>query len=323
LIAPAGEWPAGRASRVALVFPGQGSQYVGMGKLLHDTSQAARAVFERADEALGFALSRLCFEGPAEELDDTVNAQPAVLTAGIAALAAYQERRPAPGRELHPLCVAGHSLGEYTALVAAGAVEFTEALRLVRERGRLMKESASDRKGRMAAVVGLDESVVDALCRAVEHLGVIGIASSNAPDQVVISGELAPLERASELARARGARAIVPLRIPIAAHSALMQQAAARLLDVLGHVSFHEPRVPIAANVAGRFLTSVEQIRDELAEQIYRRVEWARAVREMIASGVDTFVEAGPGKVLSRLIVRVSDEVTVRSMTDSRAQGAE
>lgn len=308
--------PAIIGDKIAFVFPGQGSQHVGMGKFLYETSQAARRIFQEADDTLGFALSRLCFEGPEEELNDTLNAQPAVLTVSVAYLAALKERANAVGKSFQPVVVAGHSLGEYTALVAAGALEFTEALKLVRERGRLMKESGQHRPGGMAAVIGLDEEAVARVCLDVSHLGVIGIANSNSPEQIVISGELGPLDEAVRLARERGARVVVPLRVSIAAHSPLMQQAATYLAEVLDRVHLKEPQVPIVANVAGQLLTSADEIKKELGQQIYMRVEWTRSVSQMIAAGVDTFIEIGPGHVLSRLIRRMSSDVRVLSLAD-------
>lgn len=308
--------PGALGEKVAFVFPGQGCQHVGMGKLLFETSQAARRIFQQADETLGFALSKLCFEGPEEELQDTINAQPAILTVSIAYLAALRERAQAVGRSLQPSFVAGHSLGEYTALVAAGVLDFTEALKLVRERGRLMKESGEYRPGGMAAIIGLDEAEVERICAEVASLGVIGIANANSPEQTVISGEREPLDTAIALAKVRGARVVVPLRVSIAAHSPLMQQAATRLAELLDRVQVGEPQVPVVANVAGQLLTSADEVRKELAQQICMRVEWTRSVREMIAAGVDTFIEIGPGPVLSRLIRRISTDVKAHNLTD-------
>jgi [acyl-carrier-protein] S-malonyltransferase len=307
-------------SNLAFVFPGQGSQYVGMGKALYEASAAARRIFHQADEALGFKLSRLCFEGPADELEDTVNAQPAILTVSMACLAELRERWESFGRSWRqPRFVAGHSLGEYTALVAAGVLEFTDALKLVRERGRLMKEQGDHRPGGMAAVVGLERETLEAVCSEASAAagGIVRVANANSPEQFVISGEREPLNRAIELARERGARTIVPLRISIASHSPLMQQAAAKLAELIDRSPLRDPQVPVVANIAGQVLTSADQIREELATQMVAPVEWVGAIRQMLAHGVDTIVEIGPGQVLSRLARRISGDVKALSLNDA------
>jgi [acyl-carrier-protein] S-malonyltransferase len=285
-----------------------------MGKALFEASQAARRVFLQADETLGFKLSKLCFEGPEEELQDTINAQPAILTVSVACLAALRERWEAVGRAVQPTAVAGHSLGEYTALVAAGVLDFQDALRLVRERGRLMKESGEQQPGGMVAVVGLSADQADAICVEAGALGTIVRANTNSPDQLVLSGELAALDRAVELARDAGARAVVPLRISIASHSPLMQNAALKLAEVLAAIPLREPQVPIVANITGQLLTTAEEVRRELAGQLVGPVEWTRSVGHMIETGVSSFVEIGPGQVLSRLIKRISRDVHATSL---------
>ena len=269
---------------------------------------------------MGFKLSKLCFEGPADELEDTINAQPAILTVAMACLAAVREKLEALGQSWQPpRFVAGHSLGEYTALVAAGALDFGDALRLVRERGRLMKEQGDHRPGGMAAVIGLDRGTLELACaQAAKQTGcIVSVANANSPEQFVISGELPALNRAIKLITEAGARRVFPLRISIASHSPLMQQAAMRLAELIDRSSLRDPQVPVVTNLAGQVRTSADHIRDELASQMVAPVEWVGSVREMVANGVDTFVEIGPGEVLSRLIRRISSDVKAISLNDA------
>jgi [acyl-carrier-protein] S-malonyltransferase len=303
--------------RVAFVFPGQGSQYVGMGKSLYEASAAARQVFHQADQVLGFALTKLMFEGPDHELEDTINAQPAILTLSVACLAALKEKWTEVGNAMQPLFVAGHSLGEYSALVAAEVLEFSDALTLVRERGRLMKETGDTRPGGMAAIVGLERPALEAICEEAGALGLIVVANTNTSEQMVISGELPALDRAIELCRERGARAVVPLRISIASHSPLMQQAAMQLAEVIAALQLRDPVTPMMASIQGRILTTADDIRQHMVTQLELPVEWTHSVREMIESGVDTFVEIGPGQVLSRLIRKISRDVRAMALGDT------
>lgn len=303
-------------ARIAFVFPGQGSQYVGMGKQLYESSPAARRVFDRADEILGFPLSQLCFEGPQEALDDTINAQPAILTVSIACLEALKERMGVLGYVVAPTLVAGHSLGEYTALVAAGVLDFDDALKLVRERGRLMKETGEQQPGGMAAVIGLDEATLEQVVQEAQSEGIVALANANSPGQTVLSGELAALQRAMDLAKSRGARLVKRLAVSIASHSPLMQQAAQGFNDLLGQIQLRPPQVPLIANISAQTLTTVEELRAELSEQLTRPVQWTRSIQEMMAQGVDTFVEIGPRDVLSGLIKRISSEARPIPLTD-------
>ncbi len=303
--------------RVAFVFPGQGSQYVGMGQRLHEISEAARRVFAQADEALGFSLSKLCFDGPADELQDTINAQPAILTVSHAAMEALRERWQQGGGAIAPSAVAGHSLGEYSALVSAGSLDFGDAVRLVRERGRLMQEAGRERPGGMAAVIGLSNEALHKVCQLASMDGeIVVVANDNGPGQTVISGELRALERAMELATLHGAKKVVRLGISIASHSPLMERAGLQLNDVASRVSFSEPTTPVVANLTGRFVTSVEEIRKNVGQQMVRPVQWTGSVYEMVDAGVGTFLEVGPGQVLSGLIRRIKREVKTLSVAD-------
>jgi [acyl-carrier-protein] S-malonyltransferase len=288
-----------------------------MGKRLHDISDAARRVFSQADEVLGFPLSRLCFEGPADELEDTLNAQPAILTVSNAALEALRERWQQVGGAVAPICVAGHSLGEYSALVSAGSLDFGDALRLVRERGRLMKEAGHERPGGMAAVIGLTREQLTLVCELASQDGeIVVVANDNGPGQTVISGEARALERAMELATLHGAKRVVRLGISIASHSPLMERAGQQLHDIATRVSFREPTMPVVANLTGRFVTSVEEIRRNVGQHITRPVQWTGSVYEMVDAGVGTFLEVGPSQVLSGLIRRIKREVSTISVAD-------
>jgi [acyl-carrier-protein] S-malonyltransferase len=286
---------------LALQFPGQGSQQVGMGKNLCALSPSAAAVFAQADQAIGFPLSRLCFEGPPETLNDTVNTQPAILTASIAAHRALEEHIG------QPAFVAGHSLGEFSALVAAGALAFEEALLLVRQRGRLMKQAGERSPGGMAAVLGLQAAQVEELCEQIREAsgGYVGIANDNCPGQVVISGDEETLQAGIEAAQAAGARRVIRLAISIAAHSPLMAEAAAAFRRALAQVAIRRPRMPFVANATAGPLTDPDQIREALGQQLTSPVHWTESMRWMVRQGVTRFVEVGPGDVLTGLLRRI------------------
>ncbi len=295
------------APNVAWVFPGQGAQAVGMGQDLAAEHPAAREVFEAADAALGIPISKICFEGPAEELTRTVNTQPAIVTHAVAALAAAV----ASGAITHrPAFVAGHSLGEYAALIAAGAVSFEDGVRLVQERGRLMQEACDAAPSTMAAVLGMEPDALAAVCAgAGAH-----ICNINAPGNITIGGTAAAVEAASEAATEAGASRVVALTVSGAFHTPLMQSAADGMRAVLAGVAFAAPGVPVVSNVTAQPLTTGSSFAEELASQITSPVLWAASVGTMAAAGVTEVIEFGPGKVLTGLIRRIDRAVDCRNV---------
>ncbi len=292
----------------AFVFPGQGSQFVGMGKELAQTSPAAHRTFAEADDLLGFALSALCWEGPEPTLTDTINAQPAMLVCSIAALRALEEKHGA----VPPAYMAGHSLGEVTALVAAGVLTFADGVRLVRKRGEVMKAAGERAPGGMAAILNLDAAPLAEVCAEASHItgGVVQVANDNSPGQVVISGDATALAKAMELAKARGAKRALKLPVSIAAHSPLMQSAVDEFAQAVNALPFAAPRAPVVGNVHAAPLTDEAAYRADLPAQLTAPVRWTESVRFMLVQGVTTFIEFGPKEVLTGLLKRIEANVT-------------
>ena len=294
----------------AYVFPGQGSQSVGMGADLFESARAARETFEEADDSLGFPLSRLIFEGPAAELQNTANSQPAIMTVSVAAWRAWQEMG-SPQATIAK-AVAGHSLGEYTSLVAADVIEFSDAVRLVRKRGELMNQAAVNRPGAMAAILGLNEWAFAQIC---DETGV-ELANINTDDQIVISGDKIAVARAMDLASARGARKTIPLPVSGAFHSSLMSEAESGLADAINALKFNEPKMPVVGNCDSKPLTTSSEIRSELVNGLCQCVQWKDSVRQIVDSGVTQFIEFGFGGVLAGLIKRIDRGVKVTTVSD-------
>ncbi|MCA1618850.1 MAG: ACP S-malonyltransferase [Acidobacteria bacterium] len=313
---------------LAFIFPGQGSQAPGMGRELVEQYAAARAVFEEADEALGFRLSRLCFEGPAEELQLTENTQPAILATSIAALrTAEAEGLPRPD------FVAGHSLGEYSALVAAGALSLRDAVTVVRKRGRYMQEAVPVGAGAMAAVLGADLETVEAACREAAREGEIcSPANVNSPGQIVIAGSAAAVERAVPILKERGAKRAIPLKVSAPFHCALMLPAQERLAAELDSIEFKDLGVPLVTNVDAAVISTGSEARASLVRQVSSPVRWRESVELLARGGVDTFVEVGPGKVLTGLVrqtaprargLNVEDAASLEATRAALAEGGQ
>ncbi len=297
--------------KVAFLFPGQGSQYPGMGRELAEAFPCARRIFEEADRELGFSLSKLCFEGPAEALQLTANTQPAILTVSVAAAEVLREKG------LRADFVAGHSLGEYSALVAAGALKLGDAVRLVRKRGEYMQEAVPAGQGAMAALLGLDPVAADEICRQAAEGQVASLANLNSPSQVVIAGHRAAVERAVELAKARGAKRAIMLNVSAPFHCALMQPAAERLARDLDGLEICDAQPPLANNVEARLVRAAPDLRQGLKRQVARPVRWQQSMRALRSESVQIFVEVGPGKVLSGLMRQIDREATCLHVEDA------
>lgn len=304
------------SSGVGLVFPGQGSQSVGMGRALHDASPLVRALYEEASAILGYDVAALCFEGPAERLNLTEYTQPALLVSSVAALRAFE---PAG---VKPIAVAGHSLGEYSAIVAANGISFKDAVSLVQKRGRYMAEAVAPGIGLVAALLGLASNVVKEVCHAASSTGVVAAANFNCPGQVVIAGEKAAVEQAIELAKAKGCRKAIPLPVSVPVHTPLMQKAADHLAKDVAAVRWTDLTVPLVNNAEARALTKAADVQDSLIRQLPSPVLWEDSIRTMAHIGVKTFIEIGPGTVLAGLIKRIQPEAVTLNVSDPKSLDA-
>jgi len=303
--------------KIAFVFPGQGAQAVGMGKDAYESSPVAKATYDRADEALGYSISKLSFEGPEEELRQTANTQPALLATSVALLEMYKERG------LKPDYVAGHSLGEYSALVAAGVLEFSDAVKLVRARGLYMEQAVPGGQGAMAAVLGAERAALQALCADITAAGtIVELANVNCPGQIVVSGSADGVAAVVERGKEAGAKRVIPLDVSGPFHSSLMQPAADKLAEALAQAEFRDAAVPVVANVHAKPVISGAELRELLVKQVVSPVQWEDTIAYLIEQGVDTFVEIGSGTVLAGLIKKIDKSVRIVSVNSAEAASA-
>lgn len=299
-------------SKVAFIFAGQGAQYVGMGKELAENIESSKRVFEEANEALGFDIAKLCFEGPKEDIDKTENTQPAVVTMSIAVLRALEEKG------IKPDVVAGLSLGEYSAHVCSGTIDFTTAVKLVRKRGRFMQEAVPVGVGTMAAILGMDASKVKEICREACTFGIVEPANFNCPGQIVIGGEIKAVEEASRMFKEQGAK-VMPLSVSAPFHTSMLKPAAERLALELENIEFKGMKTPIITNVTGDYIEDVDSVKGLLKTQVMSSVLWENTILKMLEDGVDTFIELGPGKVLSGFVKKVDRKVKVVNIEDIKS----
>lgn len=297
--------------RAAFLFPGQGAQAVGMGQELYENSAAARDVFYAVDESLGRSLTKVMFEGPEEELKQTINAQPGIMAVSLACVKAMEEQL-GPDQMPQAVLTAGHSLGEYTALAVSGVLSVADTALLVQKRGEYMQHACDENPGTMAAILGLDEMTMEEIARQTGTY----VSNINTSEQIVISGEVVRVAQALDLATARGAKKAIPLKVGGAFHSGLMEPARAGLVDTINSLSFQDPIIPIVGNCTGKPLQSADDIKRELTTQICECVQWKRSIDFMVDSGVSEFIEIGPGRALSGMVKRINRDATVTSVGD-------
>jgi [acyl-carrier-protein] S-malonyltransferase len=299
--------------KIAFIFPGQGSQYAGMARDFIENFSESKKVFDAASAVLGYDLAQLCMHGPVEKLNLTENTQPAILAASIAIL------RPLERRGLAANAAAGHSLGEYTAITATGGFELGDAISLVQKRGRYMQEAVPEGTGLMAAILGMERQDVEKTCLEAAKNGIVGPANYNSPGQIVIAGEKKAVEKAMELAKAAGAKKVVPLTVSVPSHCGMMKKAGERLAKELDAVKISDLQVPIVNNADAKFLRTASELRPSLVRQISSPLYWEDSIRTMAADGCDTFIEIGPGKVLSGLVKRIAKEANVLNVEDLKS----
>lgn len=303
-------------AKIAFVFPGQGSQKVGMGKDLIENYEEAKIFFEKANKTLkeeGVDISKLCFIGPEEELKNTINAQPAILTISVILFKLLQKFN------IMPVLVAGHSLGEYSALVTSSSIKFEDAVKLVRKRGEYMQSATPIGTGSMLAIIGLKEDEISKLLKEISNLGIVEITNYNSPTQIVVSGEIKPIEKLSILAREKGARKVVPLKVSAPFHSSLMKLAKVNLAKYLERVDIQNPQIPVICNINADYVRSKEEVRSALIEQMTHPVRWVDTIRRMDSEGISHFIEVGPGEVLRGLINQILPKANIFNVFDTNS----